>query len=158
MSRKSKPKRHWEEVAREAQEYRDASLGRVPGISDIARRLPSLELLQKSSINEPSKVLEPKDIQITELLPEDLAGMLGRGDINAVEVTTAFLRRAALAQRFVSLPSQSSKLFTISSVPIISDKLHHRAPPRKIARSSQRTRSLLPTAQEARWTSPWPSN
>lgn len=88
---------------REAWEYRDASLGRVPGISDIDGRLPSFELLPKRSIDFGSNVLEPRDIQITECLPEDLVAMLRRGDINAVEATTAFLRRAALAQRLVSI-------------------------------------------------------
>ncbi|CZR53876.1 related to vitamin D3 hydroxylase-associated protein [Phialocephala subalpina] len=101
-SRKIKPKRHWEEVVREAWEYRDASLGRVPGISDIDGRLPSFELLPKRSIDFGSNVLEPRDIQITECLPEDLVAMLRRGDTSAVEATTAFLRRAALAQRLTN--------------------------------------------------------
>lgn len=98
----SKPKRHWEEIAREAQEYRDASIRNVPGINEVSARIEGLELLPKCSINLPSNILRPKDIQITESLPEELVVSLGRGEISAVEVTTAFLRRAALAQGLVS--------------------------------------------------------
>ncbi|KUJ08556.1 amidase [Mollisia scopiformis] len=101
-SKKTKPKRQWEDVAREAQEYRDASIGRVPGITEISARLESLNALPKCSLDIPGKVLELKDIKITQCLPEDLVAMLGKGEISAVEVTTAFLRRAALAQRLTN--------------------------------------------------------
>lgn len=99
--RKTKSKRPWEDVAKEAQDYRDASIWRVPGITDISGRLTSLEE-SKWSIDTPSMFLESKDVQITQCLPEDLVAMLGRGELSAVEVTTAFLRRAALAQKLVS--------------------------------------------------------
>lgn len=101
-TRKRKLKRDWEDVAREAQEYRDVSIGKVPGITPILDRLERLESAPRCSIDVLDKVLEPKDSQVTQCLPEDLLTMLGRGEISAVEVTTAFLRRASVSQKLVS--------------------------------------------------------
>jgi len=52
----------------------------------------------------PSKTLHPRDTKITETLPENLVKQLASGNLSAKVVTTAFLRRAVLAQKLVSLP------------------------------------------------------
>jgi amidase len=100
-SRKRKLERDWRDVAREAQEHRDASIGKVPSITHVLDRLEGLESVPKCSIDVPSNILDPKDIHITQCLPEKLLAMLGRGEITSVEVTTAFLRRATVAQKLV---------------------------------------------------------
>ncbi len=58
--------------------------------------------LPKNVFDVPGKVIEQHDLQITEAEPEVLVGLLANGTLSSVEVTTAFLRRAALAQRLVS--------------------------------------------------------
>lgn len=100
-TRKRKFRRDWEDVAEEAQEHRDASI-REQGITLILDRIQSLGTAPRCSTDIPSKVLETKDRQITECLPEELLRMLATGDVRAVDVTRAFLRRAAIAQKFVS--------------------------------------------------------
>jgi len=72
----------------------------------------------------PSNTLSPRDNEITELLPEQLAKLLASGKFSSREVTTAFLRRAALAQKLVSM----IEIHPIIKVRITHDttgKLHH---------------------------------
>lgn len=72
-SKSMKLQRNWEEVAREAQEHRDTSIGKVPGINEGLQRLKSLSEVSKASTNFPSGLLEAKEDQITQCpLPEDL--------------------------------------------------------------------------------------
>ncbi|KAK0122254.1 hypothetical protein ONS95_010505 [Cadophora gregata] len=101
-SSKSKPKRTWEEVAKEARDTRDASIARVPGITEVfAHDLFSNEL-PKDVMVIPGLVLNQADIQITESLPEKLITLLARGQVSATAVTLAFLRRAVVAQRLTN--------------------------------------------------------
>jgi hypothetical protein len=104
-SSKSTPKRPWEEIAKDAQDYRDASMATF--VADFPAALDSRESseLPKNSTNVPGKILQERDLQITESLPEELIELLANGDLSATEVTTAFLRRAALAQKLVNSPS-----------------------------------------------------
>lgn len=113
MSRsgKSKSKRPWQEVA-EAQENRDASLQRVPGISEVFGRLTFPNELPKNVTGVPGRVLSSLDIHITEQLPEELVKLLANGHLSATYVTLAFLRRAAVAQKLV-ICSQSLNFFFI---------------------------------------------
>lgn len=98
-SRKVKPKRPWQEIAKEAQEHRDASI--APFATALASET-SINL-PRNSTTIPRNVLLARDLQITETLPEELVKLLANGDISATDVTTAFLRRAALAQKLVSI-------------------------------------------------------
>jgi amidase len=95
---KAKQIKSWQEIAQKAQEYRDASVAQ--SYSDIAE-LPN---------NPPNNVfgllrqnLTQEEIHITEMLAEDLLAALAAGQLTATTVTRAFLRRASLAQRLVSL-------------------------------------------------------
>lgn len=101
-SKKRKVTRDWQDVAKEAQEYRDASIKKVPGIIPVLARLESLESVSECPIDVPNNVLKPRDILITQYSIEKLLAMLRSGEITAVEVTTAFLRRASVAQELVS--------------------------------------------------------
>jgi hypothetical protein len=56
----------------------------------------------------PAKVLHPDDVRITEMLPESLLALLASGELTATEVTTAFLRRAVIAQKLVSVEISSN--------------------------------------------------
>jgi amidase len=101
-SSKAKPKRPWQEIAREAQEYRDASIATFTKEFPTTYATGKSADLPKDSTDIPSGVLEKRDLQITETLPEELVKVLANGELSATEVTTAFLRRAALAQKLVS--------------------------------------------------------
>jgi amidase len=99
---KSKPKRPWQEIAREAQEYRDASIATFTKGFPAIYATGQVADLPKNSTAIPSEFLGKRDLQITETLTEELVKLLANGELSATEVTTAFLRRAALAQRLVS--------------------------------------------------------
>ena len=102
---KSKLKRSWQDVAKEAQDFRDASLVQVLGIAAVFEQDAFLNEPPKNVMTIPCLVLSPGDIQITESLPEELVKLLANGQLSAMDVTVAFLRRAAVAQRLVSVPS-----------------------------------------------------
>jgi hypothetical protein len=105
-----KRKRSWQDVAQEAQEYRDATVDRVlPGAPLLPKDLP------RNVINIPSKVLSQNELYITETPPEDLLSKLAGGELTATSVTTAFLRRASLAQKLVYL----GRLFEIKYAVLI---------------------------------------
>jgi hypothetical protein len=98
-SKKPKLQRPWQDIAREAQDYRDASIEPFLGITGQGAGVP--EKLPKNSMSVPITALSPRDNEITELLPEQLTQLLATGKFSSTEVTTAFLRRAALAQKLV---------------------------------------------------------
>jgi amidase len=98
-SKKPKLQRPWQDIAREAQDHRDASIKPFLGITGRCVSIP--EKLPKNSMSVPSNTLSPRDNEITELLPEQLTKLLASGKFSSTEVTTAFLRRAALAQKLV---------------------------------------------------------
>ena len=88
--------RTWQDVAKEAQEYRDASISRVqPAVPTVPKDLP----LDRTDI---SKYLLPtEEVIITQTAPEDLVLSLATGKLTCTAVTTAFLRRAGIAQALV---------------------------------------------------------
>ena len=93
---KPKQKRQWQDIAQEAQVYRDASIARVkPDVPQLSKSLP------KNVVHIPRNALSEEEIRITETAPEDLLGMLASGELTATTVTTTFLRRAGLAQKLV---------------------------------------------------------
>ena len=93
-----KAHRKWQEVAFEAQKYRQATIDRIkPPIPG------SLTPSDKNVFNDICSHLSESEVEITQLLPQDLLDRLRNGRLTAVNVATAFLRRAALAQHFVGL-------------------------------------------------------
>lgn len=100
-SNKSKAKRPWQDVAKEAQEYRNTSIDQVPGGSALSSNVLSIP---KNMMSVPETVLSHQDCQITQSLPEELVKLLADGQLSATEVTLAFLRRAAITQKLASRP------------------------------------------------------
>ncbi|KAK2761319.1 hypothetical protein FQN54_001841 [Arachnomyces sp. PD_36] len=99
--------RPWQDVAKEAQAHRDASIAKVnPPIPEVPAELP----LDVTSL--PRKLLTEREVDITESPTESILASLSTGKLTSVEVTNAFLRRAGLAQKLVNcitelLPTQA---------------------------------------------------
>jgi len=125
---KAKPKRPWQDVVQEAQNYRDASLARVqPSIPETPAQLP------RNVTGIPRVALEPDEVRITELPTDVLLNLLASGKVTATTVTKAFLRRAGLAQKLVFINLQI--LFLALSYWV--DQLCDRATPRASLDSRQ---------------------
>ena len=89
--------RSWQDVAKEAQEYRDATIVRVkPEIPKPQTSLPP------DVTKLPQELLTAEEISITESLAEDLVESLASGKFSSTIVVNAFLRRAGLSQGLVS--------------------------------------------------------
>lgn len=87
------PGGNWKEIAQRAQRYRDASIALVePPVPKVPDVLP----LNVTPL--PREHLSQAEIEITETLPEALLAKLAHGSLQCLDVTKAFLRRAALAQ------------------------------------------------------------
>ncbi|KAF2868014.1 amidase signature domain-containing protein [Massariosphaeria phaeospora] len=82
----------WESIAQTAQHHRDATL------AQINPPLPSIDTLPLNSTPVPRTVLTDSELHITESAPETLISHLASGTLTSTAVTSAFLRRAALAQ------------------------------------------------------------
>jgi hypothetical protein len=103
-SKKRKLVRPWQDVAKEAQDHRDVSLAKVkPGSPKAFQNIQFSGALPKNSTIIPEKYLHLNDYRITEMFPEDLLEALASGKLSAVDATTAFLRRAVLAQKPVNI-------------------------------------------------------
>ncbi|KAL1970451.1 hypothetical protein VTN77DRAFT_4095 [Rasamsonia byssochlamydoides] len=89
--------RPWQEVAKLAQEARDKSIALVqPPVPDVPADLPG-------NVSEiPKQLLTPSEVEITETAPETLVQELASGKLTSVQVVTAFLRRAGLAQKLTN--------------------------------------------------------
>lgn len=86
----------WQDIAKEAQDYRDASISRVkPAVPVVPEDLP----LDRTDV--PKYLLATEEVVITQTAPEDLVHSLAIGKLTSTAVTTAFLRRAGLAQALV---------------------------------------------------------
>ena len=86
----------WQEVAKKAQEHRDASIKLVrPAVPDAPSELP----LNVTEV--PKSLLTTEEVTVTEKPPEDLVKSLSCGKLTSTTVTNAFLRRASLAQKLV---------------------------------------------------------
>ena len=88
--------RGWQDVAKEAQEHRDATIALVtPAIPQLPTELP----LDVTKL--PGELLTAEEIKITESLAEDLVETLATGKLSSTTVVKAFLRRAGLSQGLV---------------------------------------------------------
>ncbi|KAF2814774.1 amidase [Mytilinidion resinicola] len=87
----------WQEIAKAAQDHRDASIAALePPLPTIPWEIPQ----DVSQI--PKRIFSKEIIAITEAAPEVLVAKLASGDLTSVQVTTAFLRRAGLAQKLTN--------------------------------------------------------
>src|SRR5277367_3021240 len=85
----------WQEVARDRQAHRDASIAAIePALLDI-KDVPL------NTLPIAKAVLTAEEIKITESTVEELIPQLVKGELSALTVTKAFLRRAGLAQKVV---------------------------------------------------------
>ncbi|MCJ1479223.1 hypothetical protein MMC13_007908 [Lambiella insularis] len=86
----------WQEISRKMRQYRDMTMAQVePPVPDVLER-PSNVLAM------PQQLLSDAEFTITETAPELLLASLSTGKLTSKEVTNAFLRRAALAQKLVN--------------------------------------------------------
>lgn len=118
----------WKAVAKGAQDYLQASIDRVrPVVQDLPHLVQALDC---SGL--PKKLLSAKEVEITETSTENLVSALAKRKYNAVEVVSAFLRRAVIAQHAVlddPSPQHARMTFT--------DQLCHRTPSRASHRACQ---------------------
>ncbi|KAK6527540.1 hypothetical protein TWF694_004523 [Orbilia ellipsospora] len=88
----------WQDIAKERQQYRDASISRVePRVPDVDTRFLPLNVLDTAR-----SMLTHRETDITEKCSIDLINLMASGNLTAVEVTNAFLRRAGVAQNLVN--------------------------------------------------------
>jgi amidase len=85
----------WQEVAADRQAYRDAS------IAALEPALPDITSIPLNTTPLAKQILTEAEIRITETTVEALIPQLATGQLTAVEVARAFLRRAGLAQKTV---------------------------------------------------------
>ena len=110
---------NWQDIARQVQEHRDATIAEVrPRIPDIPKILP----LNVTGI--PRDLLSAREVEITESPTESLVESLASGQLTSREVTTAFLRRAGIAQ---GLASDCIILSQVNS-DVVKDQLYYRTP------------------------------
>lgn len=88
----------FEEVARSKAAERDA---RIPSEWRLSTP-PSANVLDVTYIPGSCGLLTMKELEITERSPSTLVDELAKGEWSAVEVTTAFCKRAAIAQQLVN--------------------------------------------------------
>ncbi|KAB8201227.1 amidase signature domain-containing protein [Aspergillus parasiticus] len=87
----------WQEIAQGVQKTRDDSIARVdPPIPSLPTVLPD------RVIDIPRQLLSPSEVSITETSAEDLVVSLAAGELTAIAVARAFLRRAAIAQKLTN--------------------------------------------------------
>ncbi|KAI9702272.1 MAG: hypothetical protein M1820_006204 [Bogoriella megaspora] len=96
-SSSDRPAKPWQDIAKEAQKYRDQTVAAVnPPIPDVPTKLP----LNVTKI--PHRLLTAEEVTITEQTLEQILSKLVSGQLSSVVVTNAFLRRAGLAQKLTN--------------------------------------------------------
>lgn len=87
----------WQVITLKKQNHREKSIAKVtPSIPDIPDQLP------RDVTGVPKNLLDGREVDITERSTEALVSALAVGELTSVEVTRAFLRRAAIAQKLVN--------------------------------------------------------
>jgi amidase len=91
----------WQATVKAVQDHRDRTMEAIePKLTD-----QTAELTLNVTVM-PKAVLTETELKLTESPPEALVAILAVGYVTSCDVTKAFLRRAALAQKLV-LPSLS---------------------------------------------------
>lgn len=143
----------WQEVAADRQEHREATL------SLLSPPLPPITSseIPKNTIPLAQKYLTAEEIAVTETPVETLLPQLASGTVSSVTVTSAFLRRAGLAQLAVIPP-----LYFPSPLILLilehQDKLHNRAPPQLRTRARRISRRVPLTTPKTNRTITWAAN
>ncbi|PQE24352.1 hypothetical protein CJF31_00002584 [Rutstroemia sp. NJR-2017a BVV2] len=83
----------WQEVAKDRQRHRDET------IAAVKPNIPEITEIPLNTLSLARQILTEEEIHLTESTPEELLAELTKGDLSAVQVANAFLRRAALAQK-----------------------------------------------------------
>ena len=141
----------WQDIAGQVQLYRAGTVAKIqPRLPDVPRELPC------NVTKIPQELLSAHEVKITESAAEDLLTSLATGQLTSTEVTNAFLRRAALAQKlesstFLVLPARSNK-----TVPI--DQLRYRTAAGTSSSACKGTRRVFCRAQKAHRCVAWASD
>lgn len=85
----------WQEVAKDRQRHRDET------ISAVEPAIPEITNVPLNTLSVAKQVLTADEIKITEATVEHLVAKLAKGELSSIKVASAFLRRAALAQKVV---------------------------------------------------------
>ena len=86
----------WQDIAQKVRDHRDSTVEKVePAIPTQFDSLPS------RVIDVPRQHLSAAEVEITESPIDLLLSSLATGKLTSLEVTKAFLRRAAIAQKLV---------------------------------------------------------
>jgi amidase len=86
----------WQETAQQLRDHRESTIAAIdPQLPELPAELPlNVTGLAKD-------ILTKRELELTESPPEDLLTVLAAGYVTSTEITKAFLRRAALAQKLV---------------------------------------------------------
>ena len=90
---------NWRQLAEDKRKRRDDLLPK----QWILPNSPPASLLDVTHIPEQSGILTEKEVEITNALVEVLLEKIANKTWSAVEVTTAFVKRAIIAQQLASL-------------------------------------------------------
>ncbi|KAF2795688.1 amidase [Melanomma pulvis-pyrius CBS 109.77] len=107
----------WESIAQKAQDFRDAT------IALVSPALPAITELPLDSTPVPKTILTAEEITITQSDPTDLVAQLASGALSSIQVTTAFLRRASLAQKLVNCITELLPSTALSRAAFLDDYL-----------------------------------
>ena len=96
--RKLEAEKGWRDIAKDAQHLRDRSLSSfLHGVDLKLRDLP------KNVTAVPDEVLTPDHVKLTNLSIEEIVSLASFRTIPVHDIIQAFLHRAAVAQKLVSL-------------------------------------------------------
>lgn len=87
----------WQEIAADRQRHRDATM------AAIEPPIPDIKDVPQYAIPLAKEYLTTEEIKLTETPIEKLVPLLAKGELSSTALVKAFLRRAALAQKAVSL-------------------------------------------------------
>jgi hypothetical protein len=87
----------WRVKAKEALDYRDKSM------DEIVPPLPSIKSRPEYCLHIPNIFLDKEEKAITTWAPEWIVRSISNGDIDSCTVTNAYLRRAGIAAKLVSV-------------------------------------------------------
>lgn len=108
----------WRAAVTKAQNRRDESL------KETLAELPSIpDALPENVTGIPRQLLSERDLAITDQDAERLLPALASGKLSSVEVTEAFLRRAALAHKLVRACPILAANLEANSLLTLSDEL-----------------------------------
>lgn len=136
----------WQEVAADRQKHRDST------IAALEPAHPEIKDIPQHTIPLAKEFLTAEEISVTETPVEKLVPLLAKGELSSSTVVKAFLRRAGLAQKAVSLLPLPKHLL------ISAGKLYHRASPNTSSRTRRIPRYLSQGQWQASWTFTWYTN